>query len=148
MSADNFILKNRKAHFNYSFSDRYSAGIILMGSEIKSIKDSAVDFSNSYCTINNNEIFIKGMKIKEYVHANINNHEPDRDRKLLLSKKEIYQIKKKVAEKKFLLIPTCLFINKRGFAKVEIGLGKGKKEFDKREDIKQRDIKRKLREDI
>ena len=88
------------------------------------------------------------MKIKEYLYANINNHIPDRDRKLLLNKKEINQIKKKVVEKKLSLIPINLFINKRGLVKIEIGLGKGKKSYDKREDIKQRDTERKLREDI
>ena len=145
---NNPFLKNKKANFNYSFSDKYTAGIVLKGTEIKSIKDSAVDFSNSYCTINNNEVFVKGMKIKEYLYANINNHIPDRDRKLLLNKKEINQIKKKVVEKKLSLIPINLFINKRGLVKIEIGLGKGKKSYDKREDIKQRDTERKLREDI
>ena len=88
------------------------------------------------------------MIINEYIYGNINNHQTDRDRKLLLNKKEIHQIKKKIAEKKFSLIPIKLFINDRGYAKIEIGLGKGKREFDKREDIKQRDISRKIREDI
>ena len=148
MNSHNLIFKNRKASFNYSFSDKYTAGVILKGSEIKSIKDQAVDFSNSYCIIKHNEIFIIGMNIKEYKFANLNNHDPDRDRKLLLNKKEINQIKKKVSEKKFSIIPTKLFMSSRGLVKIEIGLGKGKKEYDKREDIKQRDIDRRLRENI
>ena len=148
MDSHNLIFKNRKASFNYSFSDKYTAGVILKGSEIKSIKDQAVDFSNSYCIIKHNEIFIIGMNIKEYKFANLNNHDPDRDRKLLLNKKEINQIKKKVSEKKFSIIPTKLFMSSRGLVKIEIGLGKGKKEYDKREDIKQRDIDRRLRENI
>ena len=135
-------------YFHYLVSDKFIAGLVLKGTEIKSIKESSVNFSNSYCVINNNEIFLKGMNIKEYLYGNINNHQPDRDRKLLLSKKEINQIKKKVVEKKFSLIPIKLFVNNRGLAKIEIGLGKGKKEYDKREDIKQRDISRKIREDI
>ena len=88
------------------------------------------------------------MNIKEYKFSNLNNHDPDRDRKLLLNKKEINQIKKKVSEKKFSIIPTKLFMSSRGLVKIEIGLGKGKKEYDKREDIKQRDIDRRLRENI
>ena len=148
MNSHNLIFKNRKASFNYSFSDKYTAGVVLKGSEIKSIKDQSVDFSNSYCIIKNNEIFIIGMNIKEYKFANLNNHDPDRDRKLLLNKKEINQIKKKVSEKKFSIIPTKLFMSSRGLVKIEIGLGKGKKEYDKREDIKQRDIDRRLRENI
>mgnify|MGYP001418541198 FL=1 len=148
MNSHNLIFKNRKASFNYSFSDKYTAGVVLKGSEIKSIKDQSVDFSNSYCIIKHNEIFIIGMNIKEYKFANLNNHDPDRDRKLLLNKKEINQIKKKVSEKKFSIIPTKLFMSSRGLVKIEIGLGKGKKEYDKREDIKQRDIDRRLRENI
>tara|TARA_B100000212_G_scaffold158983_1_gene119391 strand:- start:338 stop:784 length:447 start_codon:yes stop_codon:yes gene_type:complete len=148
MDSHNLIFKNRKASFNYSFSDKYTAGVVLKGSEIKSIKDQSVDFSNSYCIIKHNEIFIIGMNIKEYKFANLNNHDPDRDRKLLLNRKEINQIKKKVSEKKFSIIPTKLFMSSRGLVKIEIGLGKGKKEYDKREDIKQRDIDRRLRENI
>ena len=148
MNSHNLIFKNRKASFNYSFSDKYTAGVVLKGSEIKSIKDQSVDFSNSYCIIKHNEIFIIGMNIKEYKFANLNNHDPNRDRKLLLNRKEINQIKKKVSEKKFSIIPTKLFMNSRGLVKIEIGLGKGKKEYDKREDIKQRDIDRRLRENI
>ena len=148
MNSHNLIFKNRKASFNYSFSVKYTAGVVLKGSEIKSIKDQSVDFSNSYCIIKHNEIFIIGMNIKEYKFANLNNHDPDRDRKLLLNKKEINQIKKKVSEKKFSIIPTKLFMSSRGLVKIEIGLGKGKKEYDKREDIKQRDIDRRLRENI
>ena len=148
MSDKKILINNKKANFNYQFSDKYIAGLVLKGTEIKSIKNSSVNFSNSYCIIKNEEVYLKGMIINEYIYGNINNHQTDRDRKLLLNKKEIHQIKKKIAEKKFSLIPIKLFINDRGFAKIEIGLGKGKREFDKREDIKQRDISRKIREDI
>ena len=98
--------------------------------------------------IEEDQIYIKGMNISQYLFGNLNNHEPDRVRKLLLKRIEINQIKKKVQEKKMILIPTKLFINSRGYAKIEIGLGKGKKIHDKREDIKQRDIERKLRSDF
>ena len=131
-----------------SFSNVSSPANLILPESMKSIKDSSVNFSNSYCIIDNDEIYLKGMVINEYKYGNINNHQTDRDRKLLLNKKEIHQIKKKVTEKKFSLIPIKLFINERGFAKIEIGLGKGKKEYDKREDIKQRDISRKIREDL
>ena len=121
---------------------------MLLGTEIKSIRESAVNLSNSFCSIENDNIIVKGMQISEYLHGNINNHDPVRDRKLLLNKKEIRQIKKKVFEKKLSIIPTKLFVNKRGFAKVELGLGKGKKEYDKRETIKKRDSDRKIRDTI
>jgi SsrA-binding protein len=140
------LIKNRKAFFNYQITDKYIAGIMLLGTEIKSIRESAVNLSNSFCSIENDNIIVKGMQISEYLYGNINNHDPLRDRKLLLNKNEIRQIKKKVFEKKLSIIPTKLFVNKRGFAKVELGLGKGKKEYDKRETIKKRDSDRKIRD--
>jgi|TARA_B100000809_G_scaffold129744_2_gene127648 SsrA-binding protein len=142
------LIKNRKAFFNYQITDKYIAGIMLLGTEIKSIRESAVNLSNSFCSIENDNIIVKGMQISEYLHGNINNHDPLRDRKLLLNKNEIRQIKKKVFEKKLSIIPTKLFVNKRGFAKVELGLGKGKKEYDKRETIKKRDSDRKIRDTL
>jgi len=142
------LIKNRKAFFNYQITDKYIAGIMLLGTEIKSIRKSAVNLSNSFCSIENDNIIVKGMQISEYLHGNINNHDPLRDRKLLLNKKEIRQIKKKVFEKKLSIIPIKLFVNKRGFAKVELGLGKGKKEYDKRETIKKRDSDRKIRDTL
>ena len=148
MKKSDILIKNRKAFFNYQITDKYIAGIMLLGTEIKSIRESAVNLSNSFCSIENDNIIVKGMQISEYLHGNINNHDPLRDRKLLLNKKEIRQIKKKVFEKKLSIIPTKLFVNKRGFAKVEVGLGKGKKEYDKRETIKKRDSDRKIRDTL
>ena len=148
MKKSDILIKNRKAFFNYQIIDKYIAGIMLLGTEIKSIRESAVNLSNSFCSIENDNIIVKGMQISEYLHGNINNHDPLRDRKLLLNKKEIRQIKKKVFEKKLSIIPTKLFVNKRGFAKVELGLGKGKKEYDKRETIKKRDSDRKIRDTL
>ena len=148
MKKSDILIKNRKAFFNYQITDKYIAGIMLLGTEIKSIRESAVNLSNSFCSIENDNIMVKGMQISEYLHGNINNHDPVRDRKLLLNKKEIRQIKKKVFEKKLSIIPTKLFVNKRGFAKVELGLGKGKKEYDKRETIKKRDSDRKIRDTL
>ncbi len=148
MKKSDILIKNRKAFFNYQITDKYIAGIMLLGTEIKSIRESAVNLSNSFCSIENDNIIVKGMQISEYLHGNINNHDPLRDRKLLLNKNEIRQIKKKVFEKKLSIIPTKLFVNKRGFAKVELGLGKGKKEYDKRETIKKRDSDRKIRDTL
>ena len=148
MKKSDILIKNRKAFFNYQITDKYIAGIMLLGTEIKSIRESAVNLPNSFCSIENDNIIVKGMQISEYLHGNINNHDPLRDRKLLLNKKEIRQIKKKVFEKKLSIIPTKLFVNKRGFAKVELGLGKGKKEYDKRETIKKRDSDRKIRDTL
>ena len=148
MKKSDILIKNRKAFFNYQITDKYIAGIMLLGTEIKSIRKSAVNLSNSFCSIENDNIIVKGMQISEYLYGNINNHDPLRDRKLLLNKKEIRQIKKKVFEKKLSIIPTKLFVNKRGFAKVELGLGKGKKEYDKRETIKKRDSDRKIRDTL
>jgi len=148
MKKSDILIKNRKAFFNYQITDKYIAGIMLLGTEIKSIRESAVSLSNSFCSIENDNIIVKGMQISEYLYGNINNHDPLRDRKLLLNKKEIRQIKKKVFEKKLSIIPTKLFVNKRGFAKVELGLGKGKKEYDKRETIKKRDSDRKIRDTL
>lgn len=148
MKKQNVLIKNRKAFYNYQITDKYLAGIILLGTEIKSVRESAVNISNAFCSIEGDNIFIKGMQIAEYLQGNINNHEPLRDRKLLLNKKEINQIKKKVFEKKISVIPTKIFISKRGFAKVEIGLGKGKKEYDKRESIKKRESDRKIKDNL
>ena len=146
MNFKNLLIKNKKAKFNFDISDKYTSGMVLKGTEIKSLKESKLNFSNSYCTIIDDQIYLKGMNISEYLYGNINNHDPDRDRKLLLNKNEIKQIKKKVSEKKLSIVPIKLFINNRGYVKLEIGLGKGKKSYDKREDIKKRDIDRNLRE--
>ena len=107
------LIKNRKAFFNYEILDKYIAGLVLLGTEIKSIRNGSVTLSNSFCVIENDELFVKGMNISEYSFGNLNNHEPDRVRKLLLSNKEIKQIKKKVFEKKLSIIPTKLFVNDR-----------------------------------
>ena len=133
MNFKNFLIKNKKANFNYDISDKYTAGMVLKGTEIKSLKESKVNFSNSYCLIIDDQVYLKGMNISEYLYGNIN---------------EIKQIKKKVTEKKLSIVPIKLFINNRGYVKLEIGLGKGKKSFDKREDIKKRDIDRNLRESL
>ena len=143
-----FFFKNRKATYNYEVFDKYIAGIILKGTEIKSIRSSLINMNSSYCLVDNNDIYVKDLNISEYEFGNLNNHEPKRKRKLLLNKREINQIKKKVSEKKFSIIPLNLFISDRGFAKMEIALCKGKKTYDKRESVKKREADRKLRQDF
>ena len=142
------FFKNRKATYNYEVFDKYIAGIILKGTEIKSIRSSLINMNSSYCLVDNNDIYVKDLNISEYKFGNLNNHEPKRKRKLLLNKREINQIKKKVSEKKFSIIPLNLFISDRGFAKMEIALCKGKKTYDKRESVKNREADRKLRQDF
>ena len=142
------FFKNRKATYNYEVFDKYISGIILKGTEIKSIRSSLINMNSSYCLVDNNDIYVKDLNISEYEFGNLNNHEPKRKRKLLLNKREINQIKKKVSEKKFSIIPLNLFISDRGFAKMEIALCKGKKTYDKRESVKKREADRKLRQDF
>jgi SsrA-binding protein len=142
MPSSNPNIVNKKAFFEYHISDKYVAGIQLTGTEIKSIRQAKISLVDSYCQITNGEAFVKNMNISEYTHGNIHNHDPRRIRKLLLTKREIRKLDTKLKEKGFSLVITRLFINERGFAKVEIALAKGKKLYDKRETIKQKDLKR------
>ena len=135
-------IKNKRASFEYQLLEKYVAGIVLTGSEIKSIREGKVSLQEAYCDFMGNELFIKQMNIARYKQASYNNHEPLRERKLLLNRKELKKLKKKLDEKGLTLVPLRMFINDRGLAKVEIALGKGKKLYDKRESIKERDVKR------
>ena len=137
-------IKNRKASFEYEFIQKYTAGIILVGTEIKSIRANKASISDAYCVIIDSEVIIKNLHISEYKYASFSNHEPKRERKLLLNKQEINKIKSKVQEKVFALVPIRLFINDKGIAKLEIAVAKGKKIYDKRESIKEKDIKRNI----
>lgn len=135
-------IKNRRANFDYTFLEVYSAGIILVGTEIKSIREGNVSMVDSYCYFKNNELFIKNLNISTYNQGNIYNHEPTRERKLLLKKKEINKIQSKLSDRGLTIIPTSLFTSDRGIVKVEIAIVKGKKSFDKREDLKIKDLNR------
>jgi len=137
-------IKNKKANFNYFILDTYEAGIVLAGTEIKSIRKNAVNITDSYIRIKNNEAFIVNMFIDKYDEGNIYNHEPTRERKLLLHKKEIKKLYEKVKIEGYSLIPTRVYLQ-NGLAKITIGLAKGKKNYDKRETIKQRDLEREVR---
>jgi SsrA-binding protein len=137
-------IRNKKASFEYQFLDTYVAGIVLGGTEIKSIRQQKVNMQDAYCFINGSEVFVKNLHISTYSNGTYLNHIPLRERKLLLKKKEIKKIEKKLDDQGITLIPTRLFINDRGFAKMEIALARGKKLFDKREDMKEKDAKRDL----
>lgn len=135
---------NRKAKFEYHFLAEFEAGIILTGTEIKSIRLGEVNLKDAYCIFKDGELWVKSLFIAEYKFGNQNNHETRRDRKLLLRKPELRKLEKKVKEKGFTIVPYRVFLGERGFAKVEVILGQGKKSYDKRDAIKQRDNKREL----
>ena len=141
---NNINIKNKKASFEYNFIDKFVAGIVLQGSEMKSIRDGKVNLQASYCIIHNNEAFVKEMHISQYKQASYNNHEPKRERKLLLSKREIKKLAEKSQEQGLTIVPIRLFVTNKGLAKLEIALAKGKKLHDKRHDIKEKDLKRDL----
>lgn len=142
MSDSKINIRNKKASFEYAFIDKFIAGIQLNGTEIKSIRDSKASINEAYCFVKDSEIFIKNMHIAIYEAGSYNNHEPKRDRKLLLNKTEIKKIEKKLKDKGLTLIPLVLFINEKGLAKLEIAIAKGKKLYDKRESLKEQDSKR------
>jgi SsrA-binding protein len=138
-------LKNRSAYYEYQIEDKLVAGMVLAGTEVKSVRESKVSFADAYCFFQDGELFIKGLHIAEYKLGTANNHVAVRDRKLLLNKKELKKWNEKVREKGYSIIPLRIFFNENGLAKLEIGLGKGKKLFDKRETMKQRDTQREIK---
>lgn len=138
-------IKNKKAKFEYEILDTYTAGIVLTGTEIKSIRDSKASIAEGFCEFNErSELFVINMTIQEYVFGNYYNHKPKAERKLLLNRRELKKLEKAVNIKGNAIIPLRLFVNNKGLAKLEIALGKGKKLFDKRDSIKDRDNKRNL----
>ena len=136
------IIKNRKASHEYFFLEEYEAGIALKGTEIKSIRAGKVNFKDSYAKIENDGMWLYNLHISPYEHAAHFNHDPERKRKLLLTKREIHKLKKKVEEQGYTLIPKNLYINKKGLAKLTLALSKGKKDYDKRDSIKKKDEER------
>lgn len=137
-------IKNRKAKFNYEFLDKYTAGIKLAGTEIKAIREGKASIAESFCEFNNHELFVINMHVEEYSHASHFNHNPKSERKLLLQKRELRKLEKEVTNSGLTIIPLKMFINDRGLAKLQIALAKGKKLYDKRDTIKDRDNKRRL----
>jgi SsrA-binding protein len=143
-SKANITIKNKKASHDYEFLEKFIAGIILSGTEIKSLRLGKATLSDSYCFFNNGELFIKGMHIAEYWWGNLNNHDPLRERKLLLTSRELRKIERKIKESGLTIIVIKVFINDRGLAKAEIAISKGKKEYDKRETLKRKDASREM----
>ena len=135
-------IKNRRASYEYYLIDRYTAGIVLTGTEIKSIREGKASLTDSYCAFTGDELFVVGMHIAEYAFGTYNNHVPKRDRKLLLTAKELRKLKAKSSEKGFTIVPVEMFVNDRGLAKMEIALAKGKHFYDKRDSLKEKDSKK------
>ena len=141
----NIQIKNRKARFEYEILDKYTAGIVLVGTEIKAIREGQASIAESFCEFNlKGELFVINMTVQEYDFGNHYNHAPKAERKLLLNKKELKKLEKEVRNSGLTIVPLKLFINEKGFAKLKIALAKGKKLYDKRETIKDRDNKRDL----
>jgi len=145
--ANQIKIKNRRASFEYFLVERVVAGIQLSGTEIKSIRTGKVSLADAYCQFVEGELFVKAMHIAEYAMGTINNHEPKRDRKLLLTKRELKKLENKTKEKGFTIVPTLLFINEKGLAKLEIALARGKHFYDKRDSLKSKDIQREIDRD-
>ena len=137
-------IRNKKASFEYFFVDTYTAGIVLTGTEIKSIRMGKASLVDTFCYIHNGEIWVKGMNISPYFYGSYNNHESKRDRKLLLNKKEIHNQQEDTKQVGYTIIPTLLFIDDHGRAKLDIALCRGKKEFDKRQTLKEKEDRREM----
>ena len=135
------IYKNKKAYFEYEILEKFEAGMVLKGSEVKSIREGKINFIDSYCEICEGEIYCKGLHISQYKDASYNNDDPLRNRKLLLNKKEINKISARIKERGLSCVPLSVYFNKRNFVKMEIGLGRGKRLYDKREKIKKNDVR-------
>lgn len=138
-------IKNRQAYFEYFIDDKYTAGMVLTGTEVKSLREGKASFNDSYCIFQKGELWIRSFHISEYSHGTVNNHDPVRERKLLLNKRELKKMEAKLKEKGYTVVPLRLFFNEKNLAKLEIGLGKGKKLHDKRDTIRQRDTERELK---
>lgn len=138
-------IKNRSAFFEYYIDDRYVAGIVLTGTEVKSLRSGKASFNDAYCIFQKDGLYIRSLHIAEYSHGTFNNHDPLRERKLLLTKRELKKLQSRIKEKGYTLIPLRIYFNEKNLAKLEIGLAKGKKLHDKRESIKQRDTEREMK---
>ena len=137
-------IKNKKGSFEYFFMETFTAGIVLTGTEIKSIRMGKASLVDTFCFINNGEIWVKGMNISPYFYGSYNNHEAKRDRKLLLNKREIHKLQEATKQIGYTIVPTLVFIDKNGRAKMDIALAKGKKEFDKRQTLKEKEDRREM----
>ena len=141
-------LINRKAHFEFYFEGSYQAGMVLTGTEIKSIRAGKVSFNDCFCIFHQSELFVRSLHISEYSLGTYTNHDPLRERKLLLTKRELRKLEAKVKEKGYTIVPIKIYFNEKGFAKMEIGLGRGKKLYDKRNVIKERESERQVKRQL
>lgn len=144
MAGENIHIKNRKAYHNYEITDKWVAGLKLTGTEVKSLRNGKASIGEGYCHFKGGELWVKNVHIAEYTQGNIYNHEPTRERKLLLQKRELKRLHDAVREKGMSIVPLRIFFNDRGFAKLEIGLARGKKLYDKRESLKEKSAKREI----
>lgn len=142
MNQSNINIKNKRASFDYEFIETYTAGIVLTGTEIKSIRLGKASLVDTFCVFEKNELWVRNMYIAEYFYGSYNNHAARRDRKLLLAKKELKKIQRMVKETGYTIVPTRLFLNERGLAKVNIAVARGKKQYDKRQSLREKDDKR------
>jgi SsrA-binding protein len=138
-------ISNRSATFHFAIEQKYTAGMVLLGTEIKSLRQGKANFNDSFCILSHGELFIRSLHIAEYYYGTANNHNPIRERKLLLTKRELKKIESKTKEKGYTIIPLKIFMSDNGYAKIEIALAKGKKTHDKRDSIKEKDAQRDLR---
>jgi len=139
------MMNNRQAYFNYHIEDKYVAGIVLLGTEVKSIREGKLSFNDAFCLFDDGELWVRGLYIAEYSHGTANNHIAVHDRKLLLNKRELKKLQLKLKDKGYTVIPLKVFFSDKGFVKVEIGLVRGKKLHDKRETIKNRDLDKEMK---
>jgi len=144
MFSNNIFIKNKKAFFEFEIIEKYVAGIVLTGTEIKSIRMGKANFVDTYCHFVNGELWVKGLNISEYDWGTYNNHDPRQERKLLLNRKELIKLNRQSQEKGLTIVALKLFINDNGYAKLEIAIARGKKSHDKRETLKQKDAKREM----
>ncbi|MBP8849086.1 MAG: SsrA-binding protein SmpB [Breznakibacter sp.] len=142
MAADRIQIRNKRATFDYEIEDKLVAGMQLTGTEIKSLRQGRASLVDSFCFYLRNELWLKGLNISEYFYGTYNNHQPQRDRKLLLKKKELAKWERKIKDTGYTIVPLRVFINQKGWAKIEIGLARGKKTYDKRQSLKEKDAKR------
>ncbi|GMV77087.1 MAG: SsrA-binding protein [Chitinophagaceae bacterium] len=138
-------MNNRQAFYHYFIEEKYIAGIVLLGTEVKSIREGKVSFNDAFCLFDTNELWLRGLYIAEYSHGTVNNHIAVHDRKLLLQKRELRKLQNKLKDKGLTIVPLRIFLNEKNLVKVEIGLAKGKKLHDKRDTIKQRDAEREMK---
>lgn len=144
MNASQVNIQNRRARFDYEITETFTAGMVLTGTEIKSIRNGKASLADTYCVVDNGEVWVKGMHIAEYFYGSYNNHSTRRDRKLLLTRKEITRLAKAADDVGFTIVPLKVFISDKGYAKMLIGIGRGKKQYDKRQSIREREDKRNI----